>query len=74
MSLGASEQPIFSIYDGLVESINFINPIVGVVIIIRHDKTTSSQPLMNMVLDINGRDAEEIFAKFSIPLLDNEAA
>lgn len=34
-------------------------------IIIRHDKTTSSQPLMNMVLDINGRDAEEIFAKFS---------
>ena len=37
MSLGASEQPIFSIYDGVVESINFINPIVGVVIIIRHD-------------------------------------
>ena len=35
MSLGASEQPIFSIYDGVVESINFINPIVGVVIIIR---------------------------------------
>ena len=37
MSLGLSEQPIFSIYDGVVESINFINPIVGVVIIIRHD-------------------------------------
>ena len=37
MSLGTSEQPIFSIYDGVVESINFINPIVGVVIIIRHD-------------------------------------
>ena len=37
MSLSASEQPIFSIYDGVVESVNFINPIVGVVIIIRHD-------------------------------------
>ena len=36
-SLDLSEQPIFSIYKGEVESINFINPIVGVVIIIRHD-------------------------------------
>ncbi|WP_276881126.1 lipid II:glycine glycyltransferase FemX [Anaerococcus tetradius] len=34
-------------------------------IVIRHDKTTSSQPLLNMVLDIKGRDAEEIFANFS---------
>ncbi|WP_243343442.1 peptidoglycan bridge formation glycyltransferase FemA/FemB family protein [Anaerococcus sp. AGMB09787] len=32
---------------------------------IRHDKTTSSQPLLNMVLAINGRDSEEIFANFS---------
>lgn len=32
---------------------------------IRHDKTTSSQPLMNMVLDIKGRDIDEIFANFS---------
>lgn len=32
---------------------------------IRHDKTTSSQPLMNMVLDIEERSGEEIFANFS---------
>ena len=36
-SLDLSEQPIFSIYEGEVESINFINPFVGVVIIIRHN-------------------------------------
>ena len=34
-------------------------------ITIRHDKTTSSQPLLNMVLDIDGRDGEEIFKNFS---------
>ena len=32
-----SEQPVFVIHDGIIESITFINPIVGVVVIIRHD-------------------------------------
>lgn len=32
-----SEQPIFSIHDGIIENVNFINPIIGVVVIIRHD-------------------------------------
>ena len=37
MEFDKKEQSIYAIYDGVVESINFINPIVGVVIIIRHD-------------------------------------
>ena len=32
-----SEQPIFAIHDGIIENVNFINPIIGVVVIIRHD-------------------------------------
>ena len=32
---------------------------------IRHDKKTSSQPLLNMVLDLEGRDIDQIFANFS---------
>ncbi len=30
-------EPIYAIHEGIIESINFVNPIVGVVIIIRHD-------------------------------------
>ena len=30
-------ESIYAIHDGIIENINFINPIVGVVIIIRHD-------------------------------------
>ena len=30
-------EPIYAIHNGVVESISFINPIVGVVVIIRHD-------------------------------------
>jgi len=30
-------EPIYAIHDGIIENINFINPIVGVIIIIRHD-------------------------------------
>ena len=30
-------QPVYAIHGGIIENINFINPIVGVVIIIRHD-------------------------------------
>lgn len=37
MEFDKKEQSIYAIYEGVVESINFINPIVGVVIIIRHD-------------------------------------
>lgn len=33
--------------------------------IFRRDKTRSSQPLLNMVLDIDGRDEGEIFSNFS---------
>ena len=32
-----SEQAIFAIHDGIIENVNFINPIIGVVVIIRHD-------------------------------------
>ena len=32
-----SEQPIFAIHDGIIENVNFVNPIIGVVVIIRHD-------------------------------------
>ena len=31
------KEPIYAIHNGVVESISFINPIVGVVVIIRHD-------------------------------------
>jgi len=31
------KEPIYSIHNGVIESISFINPIVGVVVIIRHD-------------------------------------
>lgn len=34
-------------------------------LIFRRDKTRSSQPLLNMVLDINGRSEEEILSSFS---------
>ena len=30
------DEPVFAIYNGIIESINFVNPIVGVVIIINH--------------------------------------
>jgi len=30
------DEPVYAIYNGIVESINFVNPIVGVVIIINH--------------------------------------
>ena len=37
ISFAISEQPIFSIHDGIIESVSFINPMVGIVVIIRHD-------------------------------------
>ena len=37
MSFIISEQPIFAIHDGIIENISFINPMVGIVVIIRHD-------------------------------------
>ena len=30
------DEPVYAIYNGIIESINFVNPIVGVVIIINH--------------------------------------
>lgn len=37
MTITNKIEPIYAIHDGIIESINFVNPIVGVVIIIRHD-------------------------------------
>ena len=37
MIITSSFESIYAIHDGIIENINFINPIVGVVIIIRHD-------------------------------------
>ena len=36
MQLLKEDEPVYAIYNGIVESINFVNPIVGVVIIINH--------------------------------------
>ena len=37
MIITSEFESIYAIHDGIIENINFINPIVGVVIIIRHD-------------------------------------
>lgn len=37
LKINSELEPIYAIHDGMIESINFVNPIVGVVIIIRHD-------------------------------------
>ena len=37
MKIKSKSEPIYAIHDGIIENINFVNPIVGVVIIIRHD-------------------------------------
>ena len=37
MNINNEFEPIYAIHNGIIENINFINPIVGVVIIIRHD-------------------------------------
>ena len=37
MNINNENELIYAIHDGIIENINFINPIVGVVIIIRHD-------------------------------------
>ena len=36
MNITSKKEPIYAIHDGIIESISFINPIVGVVVIIRH--------------------------------------
>ena len=36
MELSKEDEPVYAIYNGIIESINFVNPIVGVVIIINH--------------------------------------
>ena len=36
MELLKEDEPVYAIYNGIIESINFVNPIVGVVIIINH--------------------------------------
>lgn len=37
LKINSELEPIYAIHEGMIESINFVNPIVGVVIIIRHD-------------------------------------
>jgi septal ring factor EnvC (AmiA/AmiB activator) len=37
ININNENELIYAIHDGIIENINFINPIVGVVIIIRHD-------------------------------------
>ena len=37
INLTFDKEPIYSIHQGVIESIRFVNPIVGIVIIIRHD-------------------------------------
>ena len=37
INLTFDQEPIYSIHQGVIESIRFVNPIVGIVIIIRHD-------------------------------------
>ena len=37
LNINNKTQPVYAIHGGIIENINFINPIVGVVIIIRHD-------------------------------------
>ena len=37
MDINNEFEPIYAIHNGIIENINFINPIVGVIIIIRHD-------------------------------------
>ena len=62
MNWKISEQAIFAVHDGIIESVSFINPIVGVVVIIRHDNNYFSVYIGNieiLVLEgtfVNGGD------------------